>query len=541
MSIFSSVKMQRPKLNKFDLSHEKKFTCNMGPLYPIMLQEIIPGDHFRVSSEIMMRLAPMVAPIMHRVNATVHFFFVPNRLVWDEWEDFITGGRLGTDAPVFPHILYKNGEPDFNDGVNFVGQGTIWDFFGLPTLSSSPSTDTVGQKINALPFRAYQLIWNEYFRDQNLTAPVEFSKASGKVSTTGFPGTYDRKTIMTLRSRCWEKDYLTSALPFTQRGPEALIPMEGSADVTYRDVPSVWRDGVGNIPHAGTPKFDGTTAAFLDNNGVDPIGPIENIDTVDFANTNVTINDLRRAIKLQEWLEKNARGGGRYVEQLLAHFGVISPDARLQRPEYLGGGQTPVVISEVLSTVQSFADNTDPSGSATSPAQGNMSGHGISVGKTNTFSRKFTEHGYVIGLLSILPRTAYQQGIPRHFSYADKFDYYFPEFAHLGEQGILNKEVFYQPALLSANDSTFGYTPRYSHMKFTPSTVHGDMRTNLNYWHMARIFAGGAVPLNTAFVTADPTDRIFSVIDPGLDHLYVQLFNKVDALRPMPYFGTPRL
>lgn len=519
MAIFDSIKPNKVKRNKFSLSHERKFSMNMGDLVPIMCQEIVPGDNFRVNTETLMRLAPMLAPIMHRVNVYTHYFFVPNRLVWPEWEDFITGGRLGTSAPVMPFFL-QNTSAVINSS-NYFLPGSLWDYLGLPTCEEVGNVYSTIPEVSVLPFRAYQLIWDEYYRDQNLMPSLDMTYYSGAVSSES-----ELLKLLTLRKRCWEKDYFTSALPFAQRGGEALLPF--SAEVTYKDVSEV-RFANGNSP---TQVYDlmGDDELMV---GLDTPGRIENIENIESGTT--TINDLRRAIKIQEWLERAARGGSRYIEAILSHFGVRSSDSRLQRPEYLGGGKSPVVISEVLSTVGTLEE------SEFSP-QGTMSGHGISIGNRNGFQRSFEEHGYVIGIMSVLPRTAYQQGVPRSFWRKDKFDYYWPEFAHLGEQEVLNQELKYSWGSVG-NDETFGYQSRYAEYKYQPSTVHGDMKSTLDFWHMARKWDQSAhcPPLNEDFVTADPTHRIFAVEDETMHKLWVQIYNEVDALRPMPFFGEPSL
>lgn len=516
---FERIKIRAPRLNKFDLSHERKFSLFMDALYPILVQEVVPGDNFRVNTEVMLRTAPLLAPMMHRVNVWVHYFFVPNRLVWDEWEDFITGGRLGTTNPVHPFIqtsddLLANGALDI---------GSLWDFMGLRTYSP-PGVFTNNINVSALPFRAYQLIFDEYYRDQNLAASLDISKASGEVVGA------ELTKILTRRTRCWEKDYFTSALPFPQRGPDVKVPIEGQGDVIYRDASDVF-DENGDPPAAN--KYLTTVAASnklqtSDGLGINPVpSRIENIEQVDMVNTS-TMQDLRRAESLLKWLERNARGGARYVEQLLSHFGVISPDARLQRPEFLGGGRQPLVISESLSTVQTE-----------DIPQANMAGHGLSVGSRNFFKKRFTEHGYVIGLLSVLPKTAYQQGIPRHMTRFDRFDYFWPEFQNIGEQEVKNKELYWD-GTAGDNEGTFGYQSRYAEYKYACDTVHGEFKTNLAYWHMGRIFDSQPA-LNEAFVRADSTKRIFPDEGSGANVLYAQLYNKVDALRPMQYHSVPGL
>lgn len=507
MKLFNAIQLRKPSKNKFDLSHEKKLTLDMGKLVPIMVQEILPGDNFRVNSEIMIRLAPMIAPIMHRINVFTHYFFVPNRIIWDEWEDFITGGRDGNLVPAHPFFQGPGSQQ------SYFGVGSLWDYMGLPTID--PVTPpTVSYNFNALPFRAYNTIYNEYYRDPNLTNEVPVSKTSGQDNTA-------HADAFTLRTRAWERDYFTSALPWAQRGPAVYLP----TNVQYKN-PATVIDSLGQ-PTLGLTDM-GTDAGEL---VVDQLagdkGTIENIE-----NIGITINDLRASNRLQEWLEKNARGGWRYVEQLLSHFGVHADDARLQRPEYLGGGKQNIITSEVLSN---FQFSGDPSGLP----QGNMSGHGISVGNTNGFKRSFKEHGYVIGIMSILPNTNYSQGIPKHFLRDSKLDYAFPEFAQLGEQPIANEELFVN--YLNTNPSApFGYQSRYAEYKYGISTVHGNFRDSLEYWHMGRKFA--ALPtLAENFVMSDPTKRIFAVEDPGVNSLYCNIYNNVSAIRPLPYFGTPTL
>lgn len=511
--MFNSIKLRRPNRNKFNLSHERKMSFNMGYLVPCMMQEIVPGDSFRVNTEVMVRFAPLLAPIMHRVNVWVHYFFVPNRLIWDEWEDFVTGGRLGTSLPVHPTVSYETARQ-----TRFV-QGTLADYLGIPVCGTDPITNPIS--LSALPFRAYTLCYDEYFRDQNLTASVDISKASGAMSAP------EQDKIMILRKRAWEKDYFTSALPFAQRGGAVEVPgspnYKATTDIISPTPPTVANPYVVGAPVVGnSSKLANATGNVR----------VENLESI-----GVDVNELRRSIRLQEWLEKNARGGARYVEQILSHFGVKSSDARLQRPEYLGGGKTPVVISEVLAT------STLPGDVESNPIpQGNMAGHGVSFGSRNGFKRSFEEHGFVVGLMSVLPRTAYQQGIDKMWSRFDKFDYYWPEFANIGEQEVMQREIYYDPDSGPVADSTFGYQSRYAEYKYKPSTVHGSFRSDLAFWHMGRIFAS-APALNESFIEADPTIRIFAV-DPeasGTYSMWCHMYNRVDALRPMPYFGTPTL
>lgn len=533
--IFSTVRSKRPRRNVFDLSHQVKLSANMGKLVPFLCQEIVPGDKFQVSTEVFLRFAPMVAPVMHNVNVYTHFFFVPNRLVWDNWENFITGGKNGDLAPPFPQFNVPASV--INANPELFKSGSLMDYMGVAPFSaddvSSPSA--LLDDVSALPFRAYQLIYNEYYRDQNLSDPIDIDLGDGIVT--------DPLNLLTLRNRAWEKDYFTSALPWAQRGGDVSLPLGNTAPVRLTDDPNnQWFE-----KNDGSAFVDGSNASWLRQSAITPgdrhgkltdgtspsrFNPGTSLEADLTDASGATINDLRRSIRLQEWLEKNARGGARYVEQILAHFGVRSSDARLQRPEYLGGGKQPVVISEVLQT-----SSTD----ANSP-QANPAGVGYSVGSSNRFKRFFEEHGYIIGIMSVLPRTAYQQGVPRHFRKFDKLDFYFPEFANLGEQEIYNSELYYNHLLPSkpTNNSTFGYTPRYAEYKNCESRVCGDFRDTLSFWTMSRIFPSPP-SLSEPFVMADPTTRIFAVEDPSVQKLWIQLSNRIRAIRPMPVFGTPTL
>lgn len=555
-NIFNSVRLKKPKRNVFNLSYENKLTMNMGELVPIMCMPIVPGDKFRVNTEALVRLAPLVAPMMHRVNVYMHYFFVPNRLVWDRWEDFITKGIDGEDTPVLPRF---NVRADWvNEGMSsLISNGSLWDYLGLPSVkaigSSTVSSDANavsfpdGFSVSSLPFRAYQLIYNEYYRDQNLTDPIDIYLGSGAEPT--YSGI---KSLLTLRRRAWEKDYFTSALPWLQRGPEVTVPIDGGQtglDVYYQSPGTskgqVWRDQLGRdwsigsvydpalIAYPGQKPDQGQYVATKsggtahDNRApqLDPNGTLK----VDVDEMGVSIQDLRTSNALQRWFERNARGGSRYIEQILAHFGVRSSDARLQRPQFLGGGKMPIAVSEVLQT---------SSTNATSP-QANMAGHGISAGVNNGFKHFFEEHGYVIGLMSILPRTGYQQGVPRDFTKFDNMDFYFPEFAHLSEQEIKNQEL-YVSSDPTYNEGTFGYAPRYAEYKYHESESHGDFRGNMSFWHLNRIFSDRP-NLNTSFVECNPSDRIFAMAGTRDDKFWVQIYQDVKALRLMPKYGTPMI
>jgi hypothetical protein len=506
-NLFNSIKLTKPKRNVFDLTHDVKMSGKMGNLMPCCIAEVVPGDSFTMASDVFLRFAPLIAPVMHRIDVSVHYFFVPNRILWDNWENFITNVPTG-------------GIPQIQVDANLTDdQKKFLDYMGVPP---APAGSTAAL-VNALPLSAYQCIYNEYYRDENLVAPVDFELNDG-INLTG--------ELATLRKRAWEHDYFTASLPFAQKGAPVDIPL---GNVTLKDdwlttTPPTFVDQLGDDAN--------TNRIFVEKTGVNP-GFIEGQDvstaqgplaydpkgTLEVAPT--TINDLRRAFRLQEWLEKNARGGTRYIENILTHFGVKSSDARLQRPEYITGMKTPVVISEVLNTT----------GESSGLPQGNMAGHGVSVGGGYTGKYYAEEHGYIIGIMSVMPKTAYQQGIPKNYLKTDPTEFFWPSFAHIGEQEVQNQELY---AYTNTATDTFGYVPRYAEYKFLSNRVAGDFRTTLDYWHLGRIF-NTQPTLSQEFLEMDTEDmdaRIFAVQSTE-DNLYIQVLNKIKAIRPMPVFGTP--
>lgn len=549
-NLFNYVPVQRAKRNLFDLSHEVKMSGKFAYLYPIMTVDAMPGDTIREQATVFARFAPLLAPIMHRCNISVHSFFVPYRILTPLWEEFITGGQDGEEAPVLPFITPALIESTAGDAFT-MWPGTLWDYLGLPTMDADTPIPAAysTEQISALPFIAYLKIWNDYYRDPNLDDEIDLDGVgvTGNVSVamlTAFGNDYLGNRSW-LKNKAWRKDYFTSALPWAQRGEEVLMPLAGSGSVTYLPASNVQKSD-GSAPIAGDilntlVGLEGRI--YSSNEGIGQNLRIVNIDDVNITNSEVSINDLRTALAIQSWMENNARGGGRYIEQIYTHYQVKVPDYRLQRAEYLGGGKQPITISEVLSTT---ATESTPVGA--------MAGHGVSVGNTNRFTYHCQEHGIVMTLLSCVPESSYvSQGIEKMWSKNNRFDHAFPELAHLGEQEILSKELFFSfdNADTTANNSVFGYIPRYAEYKFKNDRVAGDFRNTLDFWHLGRKFLMRPT-LTGSFTTMlengesgvnvleDTFRRIFAVQD-GTDYIWLQIFHRCTAKRPLPYFGVPRL
>lgn len=515
---------------RFNIDFTHKTTFDSGYLVPVLCEEVLPGDSFSVSMTAFARLATPIFPLMDNLHLDSFFFFVPNRLVWDNWVRFMGEQDNPTDSIsyVVPQIVSPAGGFPVNG---------LYDYFGLPTVGQVAGGATVS--VNAMPIRAYNLIFHEWFRDQNLMV-------SSKPSTNDGPDTYSNYA---LARRSKRPDYFTTALPWPQKGGTAVsLPLGAVAPVrasavdlrTSEDNAARWRrvdtdaypaanfaPGLSAVGEMGVSGVAATPAAGS------ALYPTNLYADLSLA-TAATINQIRQAFQIQRLLERDARGGTRYVEIVRSHFGVASPDARLQRPEYLGGGSTPIVLTPVA---QSSA--TGLSGGST--PLGNLAAIGTSVAR-HGFSQSFVEHGYVIGLVNVRADLTYQQGLRRHWSRSTRYDYYFPAFAMLGEQAILQKEIYCRG---DAGDATvFGYQERWSEYRHSPSMITGLFRSTsagtLDGWHLAQRFTAPPV-LNTAFMQdTPPLSRVLAVgaAANGAQIIFDSVF-KIKAARPLPLFSVP--
>lgn len=503
------------KRHKHGLSHYKVLSCNAGQLIPVMCVEALRGDIWQHRVMGLVRAAPMLAPLMHKVDVRFHTFFVPNRLIWEDWEDFITGGRDGDNASVPPTIeMTYVEEPE--SGNNHVGM--LPDFLGVP-----PKVN--GRFVSALPFRAYTLIYNEYYRDQDLIDPLPLSTASGVDSTTN----------TALQRIAWEKDYLTSARPFEAKGPSLTLPLGtrapvlgiGAVNQTYATGPFTVVQSNSTIANYAQGKLINGSPAdqqFIVERAAGEGGSnIPNIYADLSDATGVDINTVREFFALQRMQEARARYGSRYTEFLL-YYGIKSSDARLQRPEYLGGGKSAVQFSEVLQTTP---------GDAADDAVGALKGHGIGGARSNRYRHYFEEDGLVITLMSIRPRTMYMQALHRMWSRTNKEMYWQKELEHIGQQEVFNSEVKFDHA---TPNGRFGFQDRYDEYRRCENTVAGEMRDLLNYWHWAREFETDP-SLNEDFVECVPSDRIFAGGEEISDQFYVLTYHSLQARRGLSKVG----
>lgn len=550
LSIFQFVDGNNPSGNRFDLDYEVKGTAGFGWLIPVTCDEAVPGDVWDIGYALGVRAQPMIAPIMDRIDVTVDFFFVPYRLLSDDWEKFITGGRDGnyvSKQPTYPWKWTSAVQTDLGldgtipESINCT-KYSLWDYFGFPlatdldwysagSMGTAASFPDIKLRPLAWPWLAYNQIYFEYYQDQNLNLSDYYWE--------DVPDSV--KYSNDLKIRAYRKDYFTSALPFQQRGTAPSLPLSGISPVYGMvNTPTSFannldQSAVGLQWSNYGEQYYQTTANF--NTAVTPGNSATTVLAADLSGApTFTVPEMRSAFAIQRWLEMNAKGGSRYVEFLRSHFGISPDDSTLQRPEFLGRVRQNVMVSEVLQTSQTSDD---------SPL-GEFSGHGISYGDDHIDTWKATEFGLIIGLMSIMPPQSYFQGINRQWLRRSRFDYYFPEFANLSEQGIYNGEIYVQNDTSSANLEespnldVFGFQGRYDELRIKQSKVVADMRDTFDYWHLTRKFSSPP-SLNDDFIKVKNEDfmRIFSVQN---EHPFIfQYENKITCYRKMPAVPDPGL
>jgi hypothetical protein len=535
-SLFSQIPRAEIQRSAFDRSHGYKTTFNEGLLIPFFVDEVLPGDTFSLSWAAICRLTTPIVPFMDSIYLKAYWFFVPNRLVWKNWQRFMGEQENPTDSTDFL-------VPSFNTTGSGATYGTLCDYFGI-------RTGVKGIKnINALPFRAYFKIWNDWFRDENLqdsqgewnqtTNPQHYTDPIGDASI-------DYTLTMPLRRNKFH-DYFTSSLPWPQKGDPVQISLGGSAPLTVSNTLTVAGNGQPSFFGSSSfttsnpikPTSDGSSSTLSN----DPAGVLRWRDpalkitggitgTADLSQAlPITINDLRQAFQIQKLKERDARGGTRYTEILRAHFGVVSPDGRLQRSEFLGSSTSQIYVSEIAQT--SASDATTP--------QGNLAAYAVGRDRKFGFTKSFVEHGFIIGLITATTDLTYQQGVNRMWNRRDKYDYYWPALAHLGEQATLNKEIFAQGT--ADDDKVFGYQERWAEYRYYPSMITGKLRSDdaqtLDMWHLSQRFEN-LPTLSSQFVEdRPPIDRVVAV--QSEPHFILDAWFKLRCVRPMPVRSVPGL
>ena len=475
----------------FDLSYYKLLTMNMGKLVPIGLKEVIPGDKFRVSTNCLIRVSPMVHPVMHPVHVKIHHWFIPKRLVFANYDDFLTGGEDGNDSTSVPTITFSG---------SGVAESSLADYLGIPPNANSIT-------VNAEPFRCYALTYNEYYRDQDIVSKIGFTDADGSDSTTN----------TTLQSPAWMKDYFTTARTTVQKGTEQTLPLGTKADIKIDHVGGNATDLIQfkNSSDADRDVHITGSDVFLDNSD-DANGKVAYADLTNA--TAATINQLREAFAYQNFMENRSLWGSRYSEMLLAR-GVTPLNSELQRPLYLGGGKQTIQFSEIVQTAPTTSGSTD--------GVGDLKGHGIANAASNAFQKTFHEHGWFLTLMHVQPVTMYTQGTEKFWWKNDKYDYHTPELEGLGQQAIYDREVYIDAATQGA---VFGYADNFDEYRRSESSVSGEFRDTRKTQHMGRIFASEP-SLNSTFIECDPTNRIYA--NTTQDQLQIMAYHKISAVRPV--------
>lgn len=542
-TLFKNTPIPTPQKSSFDLSHEVKMTCQIGQLIPIMWYDVVPGDSFRIKNEVLVKFAPLLSPMLHRVDVYTHTFFVPYRLLFlayasiqGDWESFITNdpeAQFGDNE--LPYLTINN-----TNKVLFSHKG-LPAYMGLPNISAIPSV-TQDIDINALPFLAYQKIYDDYYRDENLIPKITGHAGSGNpVPLRGGDRNGEIAAITTVRKRAYEKDYFKGALPTAYYGASSDVEL----DLDLAGVPT-FQKTAGGMPIAGAAQIVG-----------DELRDASSI-RIEYSMTDaesgvavLEIMELRRAQALTRYLEAENRGGHRYIEQLLGVWGVVGDNQELQYPKYLGGGRQAVQISSVLNQSQVVDPTTGANDGVggvpvTIDPQSLETGRAIASGVNNSASGHFKEHGVVMTIMSVLPRTAYGGAqIEKYWRKVDRTDFFVPQLQNIGDQEILQSEIAYDATGVDA-DNVFGYAPRWAEYKFKNSLITGEFLTSLDYWHMGEIgdTSGAGPDLNQAFIecnfTEDKNLRVFANESSSDDHLYVQIYNDVQAIRPMQTFDVPK-
>lgn len=542
---FSDAPAMYMKRTKFDRSHVYKTTFDSGKLIPVFIDEVLPGDTTRMSVNYFARLATPIKPIMDNIYLDWFFFFVPNRLVWEHWQNFCFEQEDPDDSTdyVIPTVTATG-----NSNNAYVG--SLWDYFGLPVNTSGNLSG-----ISALPFRGVYLIWNEWFRDENLQKSVKIQKGDANEVLNSSRSTDQPSWVFTSGTNIFpglacpprgkRHDYFTSALPWTQKGPGVSIglagtaPVQGEFSISGFQTGTVTAEDTDNRLEAlavagkngrisGYPEITSWPTQNVTVNGLTQSGLIANLD----ESSIFTINSLRTAFQMQKFYERLARGGSRYTEVLRSFFGVVSPDARLQRPEFLGSFTKMVNVNPIAQT--SATDNTSP--------QGNLSAYGVTAAKFHGFTKSFVEHGYIFGFVCARADLTYQQGINKMWLRSTVYDFYWPTFAHLGEQAIELREIYAQGS--EADTTVFGYQERYAEYRYKPSQITGKFRSSvvdgsLDKWHLSQFF-NNAPTLNEEFIIENPPiNRIIAVTDEP--EFLLDIGFRYTTVRPMPMFGTPGL